>query len=1002
MTDRFFDGDSANNNAESTYSPGTAQGIHGGDFKGIEQKLDYIKALGATAIWISPVVLNTDGQFHGYSGWDFYKVAPHWGSLADLQHMIQAAHARGMLVINDIIVNHAGGLIYSTDSGYANYLAPPGGYNLKYRSSSKTYPAPFDLNTTNPALTNLFHNYGDIQSYSDSTQVVLGQLSGLNDFRTEASYVRTQMAAIYQYWIGQAGFDGFRVDTVKHVEMGFWQSWCPAVHAYAASNGLPNFFMFGEVYDGSDSLCGSFTGTQGGGAAKLDSVLDYPLYFIDNSVFATASGSTAQIEGRYAALAANYDPSCQDRLVTFLDNHDQPRFLSSGKANNNTDRLKVAQVFLYTARGIPCLYYGTEQAFNGGNDPYDREDMFAGQFEQGPSAGDNFNMTHPLFQWVAKLNNLRRLYPALLTGSHINLWYDPSGPGLFAYSRRLNTQEVVVAFNTATSAQTLPSRPTIYPAGTTLVNLLDTNETVIVVSGPQTPPIPVAGMSSKVFIARSQWLALDPVVAATTPAHDAAGVSTFAPIVMQFSQPMDTGSVVSAFATLPAVTGVFSWSAAHDSVTFTPGGAGFPSQTLVTVRLAATARDAASGNALHAGFETRFKTGTSTFVDAAPPTVLIQAPTDGSFTSGNLTVSGAATDNIAVQKVEVRIDTNAWVLASGTSTWTCLLNTSNLLNGSHYLSARATDTSSNVSTTNAVTVRWLNVPGDYLQRLSGGNPATVTDCAGKAWLRDQPYTLGSCGYSDGTTGYLNTTISGICTAAQSLYQRERYSTSSAGFYYQFDCPIGLYEITMLEAETYWSTAGKRLFNAFIQGRQVLTNFDICAAAGGTNKPLTRVFTNAVTNGQLQVLFTPVVDNARISGLQVRKLADLYSDVDGIPDWWRLAYFDHPTGQAADLSRAEDDADGDGTSNFAEFLAGTSPLDANSVFRITGAAQTGNEVDVSWTTRPNKSYQLQQTDRLEDGAAWTNLGPALPGLDAVVTQSVGAATGASRFFRIQAH
>ncbi len=387
VTDRFFDGDAANNNAEGNYNPSGSSGtsVHGGDFRGLEQKLDYIKSLGATAIWISPVVLNANGEFHGYAGRDFYRVGPHWGTLADLQSLTAAAHARGLLVINDIIVNHGGDLVYSTDAGYGDFRSPPAGYNLRFRNSSKTYPPPFDLNATNTTLSTLFHNNGAIQNYNNDTQTVLGELSGLDDFKTETDYVRARMTEIYQYWIGQAGFDGFRVDTVKHVDMGFWQAWCPAIHAWAATNGKPNFFMFGEIYDGSDAKCGSYTGTQGGGPFKLDSVLDYPLYFTVNSAFATASGNTAQIENRYAALADNYDPSAQNRLVTFLDNHDQARFLSTGNANNDTDRLKVALVFLYTARGIPCLYYGTEQAFNGGNDPYDREDMFAGQFEQGPS-----------------------------------------------------------------------------------------------------------------------------------------------------------------------------------------------------------------------------------------------------------------------------------------------------------------------------------------------------------------------------------------------------------------------------------------------------------------------------------------------------------------------------------------------------------------------------------------------------------------------------------------
>jgi alpha-amylase len=609
ITDRFYDGDPANNNADGNYDPSGHRGtsVHGGDFKGIEQKLDYIKALGATAIWISPIVLNARGEFHGYAGRDFYQVDPHWGTLADLQHMIRAAHARGILVIDDIVVNHGGDLVDSGDPGYPKFKRPPGGYTLRWRNPERQYPPPFDLNATNTTLTALFHDNGHIRDYKDATQVELGELSGLDDFKTESDYVRQRMIEIYEYWIREAGFDGFRIDTVKHVEMGFWQRWCPPVRACAAAQGKPGFFMFGEVYDGSDSKCGSYTGTKASGPFALDSVLDYPLYFRTRSVFAQATGNTKQLEDRYAAIPGNYDPCAQMRLVTFLDNHDQPRFLSAANANNNADRLKVALAFLYTARGIPCLYYGTEQAFNGGNDPYDREDMFAGQFEQGPSLGDNFNLTHPLFQWVAKLNNLRRLYPSLHAGLHSNLCSNATGPGLFAYARRLGTQEVFVVLNTAQTSQTLPPCPTLYPAGTRLVNLLDPNEMATVTAGSRTPPIKMPGTAAKVFIAQSQMLPLDPVVTRIRPAHDSTNAGTATPIVIQFSKPMDTQSVESAFATVPAVTGTFTWSPSRDTMTFAPGGAAFPAQTLVTVWIAATARAAASGNSFYSAFESRFK-----------------------------------------------------------------------------------------------------------------------------------------------------------------------------------------------------------------------------------------------------------------------------------------------------------------------------------------------------------------------------------------------------------
>jgi alpha-amylase len=608
VTDRFFDGDPSNNNADGNYDPAGHSGVsvHGGDFKGIEKKLDYIKALGATAIWISPVVLNARGEFHGYAGRDFYKVDPHWGTLEDLQHMVRAAHDRGILVIDDIVVNHGGDLVDSSDPGYPNFN--PAGYQLRFRHASKQYPPPFDLNATNPALANLFHNYGCIQNYSDPQQVQLGELSGLDDFRTESPYVREQMEKIYEYWIATAGFDGFRIDTVQHVEMGFWETWCPAIHDFAAAHGKPDFFMFGEVLNRSDAKCASYVGAKNGGPFKLDSVLDYPLYFKINSVFARGTGNTRQIEDRYKSLATNYDSAAQMQLVTFLDNHDQPRFLSPDRADNHVDRLKTALVFLYTTRGIPCLYYGTEQGFNGRTDPYDREDMFAGQFEFGPSLGDNFDMTHPLFQTVARLNNFRRLYPALLSGTQVNLWSTPDGPGLLAYARRLGQQEIVVVINTSNAAQALPPRPTLYPPGTRLVNLFDPSDTVTVGADAQLPPISVPGAGAKIFIAATQALPLDPVVTQISPAHDSKDVETNATVAVQFSEPMDTDNVQAAFSTIPAVPGTFAWSATKDKLTFTPQGSGFPPQTMVTVRIANTARTANGNSRFFSAFDSRFKT----------------------------------------------------------------------------------------------------------------------------------------------------------------------------------------------------------------------------------------------------------------------------------------------------------------------------------------------------------------------------------------------------------
>jgi hypothetical protein len=336
------------------------------------------------------------------------------------------------------------------------------------------------------------------------------------------------------------------------------------------------------------------------------------------------------------------------------------------------------------------------------------------------------------------------------------------------------------------------------------------------------------------------------------------------------------------------------------------------------------------------------------------------------------------------------------------------VDTTTILNGLHTISARATDGSSNVSSIPSVTVRVINVPGAYLARISAGDPSNVTDCAANVWVADQAYTPGSFGYSgSGNGGYVNNAISGVCTNVWPLYQRERYSTASGGYSYLFDCPPGIYETTLLEAETYWSGAGKRVFNAFIQVQQVLTNFDIFVAAGGQNIPISRVFTNAVTNSQLQILFTPVVDNARVSGVQVRKIADVFSDTDGIPDWWRLAYFGHALGEAADKSRGSDDADGNGISNLTKYLTGTNPLDPASyptppVFNITQISVTASNVQINCSTVSNWSFQLECRSTLDASSSWTNIGPALLGTNGtIILSDGGGATNFTRYYRVQA-
>jgi len=189
------------------------------------------------------------------------------------------------------------------------------------------------------------------------------------------------------------------------------------------------------------------------------------------------------------------------------------------------------------------------------------------------------------------------------------VWSNATGPGLFAYTRRLAAQEVFVVFNTAETNQILPACPMAYPARTKLVNVLDENETVTVNADGQTPSLVVPGTSAKIFVAASELRPFDPVVAAISPAHDAGEVSPATPIVIRFSQPMDTASVERAFSTEPPVKGAFSWSPAGDEMRFIPASPGFPPLTLITVHLGDTARSAGSRQPFYAGFESCFRCG---------------------------------------------------------------------------------------------------------------------------------------------------------------------------------------------------------------------------------------------------------------------------------------------------------------------------------------------------------------------------------------------------------
>ncbi len=555
LTDRFADGNPANNALEGSYVPSDGARIHGGDFAGIEGKLDYIENLGVNAIWLSPVLLNANAEYHGYAARDLFSVAPHFGTLAELQSLVAACHARGIYIVMDVVVNHMGDLIHSTSGSYPAYRYPTT-YTLSWRDASKRYFGVLDNLSK-------FHAHGNIGSFVDPEQVV-GELFSLDDLKTEDAAVQNELKLASEWLIENTDCDGYRIDTVKHVEMSFWNTWAPAVHAHATARGKGRFFLFGEVFDGDDSKNGSYTGTVSGGNYKLDAVLHYPMYNTTNGVFGF-DNPPSEISNRYAQLG-QYDPTSREQLVTFLDNHDNSRFLGFGIANQDESRLRAALGWQLTSRGVPCVYYGTEQEFDGGGDPYNREDMWDGAWDFGPSDFDNFDLVHPLFLHTRRLLDARRRHEALRRGVTTERGSEAAGPGYYVYDRRTATDTVLVAINTSNAPVIRVGQTSPWVSGSVLVDVLDPAvRDTIGAGGAFTLRLPARGVRVLESLAASAATASAEVlhITSTYPGHDQNLNDRSSPMTVKFDRPIDSAVLPGAFSITPATGGA--WQVAGDA-----------------------------------------------------------------------------------------------------------------------------------------------------------------------------------------------------------------------------------------------------------------------------------------------------------------------------------------------------------------------------------------------------------------------------------------------------
>ena len=342
MTDRFFDGNESNNTASGTDTYGDNPGLyHGGDFAGVTAKLDYLQDLGVNTIWLTPIVKNIAGvtvtdegsedvpynaAYHGYWASDFTKLNPTMGTTEEFKTMISEAHKRGMRIMVDIVVNHAG---YGTESTFADML--------RDKSVSE----------------------GDIKSWQ----------SGLPDFATEKAEVRAKLVEWQTSWMKDYGVDYFRVDTVKHVDSTTW-----AALKNSTTEVNPSFKMIGEYYGAGYASNGSTLGS-----GQMDADLDFDF---NDQATSFVSGNISSVEkflsARNSALNNAY------MTGQFLSSHDEDGFkasLMNGKQyteDEATSAALVAATLQLTAKGIPVIYYGEEVGLSGLNNyPYqtNRYDM---------------------------------------------------------------------------------------------------------------------------------------------------------------------------------------------------------------------------------------------------------------------------------------------------------------------------------------------------------------------------------------------------------------------------------------------------------------------------------------------------------------------------------------------------------------------------------------------------------------------------------------------------
>ena len=415
MPDRFADGDPANNfPASGTYDRSQPRAYHGGDLRGIQEHLPYLKDLGVTTLWITPIYNNDDHtgrDYHGYGAVDLYKVEEHFGTLAEYQSLVKAAHQQGLKVILDIVPNHIG----PTNPWAAD---PPTDHWLHgSRERHLISDAEFQ-HLTDPHA-----------SQREWRNIVEGWFAGvLPDMGTDDPVTSRFLRQNAMWWAETGALDGFRLDTFPYVDRRFWHDFHSDIHGI-----YPRFKTVGEVSGFDPVIAAYFAGGKktAGIDTGVDTVFDFTLYAALRKVILHDAPSNLLEQ----VLQDDWLFPRPEWLVTFLGNHDTPRFM--GETGATPERLKLAFSLLLTMRGIPQIYAGDEIGMPGGDDPDNRRDFpggFPGDTRNAFTAAGRTVEEQKIFDHIRSLLHLRQQHSALRWGKYIHIFSDEH---TFAYLRDL-------------------------------------------------------------------------------------------------------------------------------------------------------------------------------------------------------------------------------------------------------------------------------------------------------------------------------------------------------------------------------------------------------------------------------------------------------------------------------------------------------------------------------------------------------------------------------------